>query len=279
MNRLKGELLALRKAFGNYLIFRKNPEYYAKNYLFENKGEDYINWARNERERLTQFRNIHSGEDCFIIGNGPSLNKMDLSVLNDYYTFGLNKIFLIFKRVQLDLSYLVSINPLVIEQSKEEFLKLNIPVFLSYNNTKEKISKDNFYYLNTIGGNEGFSEKITEPIYESATVTYVALQIAYYMGFKRVFLIGVDHNFSQKGNPNTVQKMEGKDVNHFDPEYFAGKNWHLADLKTSEYGYSNAKLVYEFNNRKIYDATANGKLQIFEKIDFNKAIEVAKKKK
>ena len=54
-------------------------------------------WEKNESPRLDLFRNIHKDEDCFIIGNGPSLNKMDLGLLNDYYTFGLNKIYMLFE--------------------------------------------------------------------------------------------------------------------------------------------------------------------------------------
>ncbi|MCK4793220.1 MAG: hypothetical protein KAV87_56340 [Desulfobacteraceae bacterium] len=43
------------------------------------------------------------------------------------------------------------------------------------------------------------------------TVKYVAMQIAYYMGFRRVFLIGVDHNYKAIGNPNEKQLLSGVD--------------------------------------------------------------------
>ena len=35
-----------------------------------------------KRPKLKDFRNIHAGERCFVIGNGPSLTRMDLSLLN-----------------------------------------------------------------------------------------------------------------------------------------------------------------------------------------------------
>jgi len=98
--------------------------------------KDQLLWSLFEKNRLKKFKNIHQGKDCFIIGNGPSLNKMDLVKLNDYYTFGMNKIYMIFKRVDLQLSYLTSVNSLVIEQSKKEFEEMNIPVFLSAQNSK-----------------------------------------------------------------------------------------------------------------------------------------------
>ncbi|MEM1218328.1 MAG: hypothetical protein AAGH79_05430, partial [Bacteroidota bacterium] len=78
------------------------------------EGSRYFNWRRKEAPRLATFKDKHVGQDCFIIGNGPSLNKMDLSPLADYHTFGLNKIYLMEEKVDLNLSYLVSTNALVI---------------------------------------------------------------------------------------------------------------------------------------------------------------------
>lgn len=239
-------------------------------------------WLKKYALGLNRFRNIHQGEDCFIIGNGPSLNKMDLSLLNDYYTFGLNKIFLIFKNVDLKLSYHVAVNPLVVEQSKNEIPNLNCPSFLSFlpavkNHIKSE--NGNIYYLGDLKPKKLFYKDITEGFEQGSTVTYSALQIAYFMGFKRVFLIGVDHNFFQTGNPNEQQKMNNNDPNHFDPNYFKGQKWHLADLEGSECHYTIAKYYFEKDGREIFDATIDGKLDIFKKIDFEEALKMAKKKK
>ncbi len=239
---------------------------------------DYINWFYNERPRLFQFKDRHRGEDCFIIGNGPSLNRMNLELLNDYYTFGLNKIYLIFDRVDLHITYHVSVNSLVIEQIEDQIHRLNCPKFFSYSNASRHSNLYDTYYLYTIGGVGNFQPDISCPVIEGGTVTYVAMQIAFYMGFKNVFLIGVDHNFAQTGSANEEQVMTGQDVNHFDPNYFSGQKWNLADLKSSEFGYSTAKLNYEYTERKIIDATVDGKLEVFDKMDFTEALKVAKKR-
>lgn len=60
--------------------------------------------------------------------------------------------------------------------------------------------------------------------------------------------------------------------------YFKEHQWHLADLEGSELAYRNTKFLYDRSNRKIYDATVSGKLQIFNKIDFEKALSIAQKK-
>ena len=244
------------------------------------EGTAYLRWKWQYAKKMKQFKDIHKGEDCFIIGNGPSLNKMDLSLLNDYYTFGLNKIFMIFEKVQLDLSYLVSINDLVIEQSKEEFENFSCPVFVSHTASdgvladKEHIHR--LYTLNTWS----FYDDITQPICNGFTVTYVAMQIAYYMGFKRIFLIGVDHSFKQAlGKENTVEVMEGDDENHFHPDYFKGMKWQLADVYGNEVSYHLANYFFIRDDRKIFDATIGGKLDVFPKISFEQALNMAKEKR
>jgi hypothetical protein len=236
----------------------------------------FKDWHLKYYNALKSFQNKHLGEDCFIIGNGPSLNKMDLSLLDGYHVFGLNKIYLMLKKQEIDFSYLVAVNPLVIEQSREIYEKMNIPIFLSYD-ASEKISCPHIYKIRTTGEFR-FAWSISDVISEGYTVTYVAIQLAYLMGFKRVFLIGVDHNFQQVGNPNSEQVLTSDDPNHFDPDYFKGQKWHLADLEGNDISYRIAKKMFEHANRKIYNSTLGGKLEIFERLTFEDALKIAKKK-
>ncbi|MCB0519233.1 MAG: 6-hydroxymethylpterin diphosphokinase MptE-like protein [Saprospiraceae bacterium] len=238
----------------------------------------YLQWKRKYAPRLKQFKDIHKGQDCFILGNGPSLNKMDLSPLRDYHTFGQNKIFLIFEKVDLNLSYLVSVNPLVIEQSAREFEQMNCPVFLSHTAADEVVSdQENIHRLHTLNV-WSFYEDISQPICEGNTVTFVSLQIAYYMGFKRVFLIGVDHSFKQSGSSHEVQVYKGDDENHFHPDYFKGQQWQLADVYGSEVSYHLANYFYQKDGRQVFDATVGGKLAVFPKIPYEEALEMAVRK-
>ena len=95
------------------------------------------------------------------------------------------------------------------------------------------------------------------------------MQLAYFLGFKQVVLIGVDHNFTTKGTPNTTITSTGDDPNHFNPGYFGkGFRWQLPDLDTSEIAYSMAKEAYQRDGREILDATVGGKLTIFPKVAF-----------
>lgn len=232
----------------------------------------FHHWRYISRKGLGQFRNIHQGKRCFIMGNGPSLKQTDLTKLKNEYTFGMNRIYLAFDDMGFETSYYVSVNDLVIEQCANEILELKIPRFVSWRAGKRWLTQqENLYFLYTTYTEPKFAKDIRNRLWESATVTYVALQIAFFMGFDEVILIGVDHNFETKGKANTTIVSQGDDPNHFHPGYFGkGFRWQLPDLEMSEVGYRMAKEAFEKDGRKVLDATIGGKLTIFEKIDYNK---------
>jgi len=116
----------------------------------------------------------------------------------------------------------------------------------------------------------GFYADVRKPIWHGATVTYVALQLAYFMGFEQVILVGVDHNFVTQGPAGAAVVSQGDDPNHFSPNYFGkGFQWELPDLETSEKAYRFARQAYESSGRQVLDATIGGKLMIFPKVSYD----------
>jgi hypothetical protein len=100
-------------------------------------------------------------------------------------------------------------------------------------------------------------------------VTYVALQLAYHMGFEQVILVGVDHSFITQGSAHQEVTSQGDDPNHFSPRYFGkGFRWQLPDLETSERAYRMAHQAYRAAGRQVLDATVGGQLQVFPKVDY-----------
>ena len=100
------------------------------------------------------------------------------------------------------------------------------------------------------------------------------LQLAYYLGFDEVVLIGLDHNFKDTGIPNkTETRQTNIDHNHFHPNYFPkGYQWQLPDLYRSELAYKLARKTFEERGGRILDATRNGKCNVFEKVSFEEVI-------
>ena len=228
---------------------------------------------------LGKFDDAHKDEDCFLIGNGPSLNQTDLSQLRGKHVFGLNKIYLMFEKCPIDLSYLVAVNPYVIEQSVSTYREMDVPVFMPKTRAISAGLTGKNHFGIRIEGGFSFGEHMTSTFAEGATVTFTAMQLAFAMGFKRVFLIGVDHSFKQEGKPNEAQKMTGDDPNHFHPDYFKGVQWQLADIEGSEIAYQIARYVYHREGRQIIDATVGGKLDLFPKVDYSEAVAMCEARK
>lgn len=199
----------------------------------------------------------HRHETALIIGNGPSLRDVPLDFLNKYPSFGTNRIYL---KEGFTPTYYCSVNPLVISQFAEDIANIEAPKFLP----APYCFDDSCLPLNS-SPMVLFSQDASAWIYEGHTVTFVCMQIAYYMGFDTVLLVGVDHNFKYDGNPNEQRLMEGADPNHFHPDYFKGKQWNNPDLQRSEHAYKLARAMYEAHGKRIINLTPGTKEQVFEK--------------
>jgi FkbM family methyltransferase len=284
--------LSSKDAWGNLLAFNNEPDFNKISHIVNeliltrpdsnDTSSTYNITTCNDHKRpllsdnrilrlnksISKYSNIHRGQRCVIIGNGPSLNKMDLSFLENEKTFGTNRIYLLFDNYKFRPTYYISVNPLVIKQSIKEISRIPCFKFLGSEAIQFFHHREDVFFLRNLP-EWIFSKNPEHGISEGWTVTYVALQLAYYMGFSEVILIGVDHRFVTQGDPNKEVVSQGADPNHFHPDYFGkGTHWHLPDLGRSEKSYRMAKQVFEADGRKIIDATVDGDLTIFPKVDY-----------
>lgn len=217
------------------------------------------------RARAKQWRDRFDGK-AVILCNGPSLNRVDFSQLTDTFCIGLNKINLLFSRSDFRPNAIVAVNPFVIEQNKDFYNATDIPLFISHVGVREVRSRPNVVFLHAAHVGNGFARDISISINERATVTFVALQVAFHLGFRQVALVGADHTFQQSARPNTTVIAEGSDPNHFDPNYFAhGVPWQTADLADSEVTYRIAAEAYAAHGGEVVNATEGGELEIFRR--------------
>jgi hypothetical protein len=208
------------------------------------------------------IKNKHKGETGIVIGNGPSLSDVPLEFLGFYPSFGTNRIYLL---DGFTPDYYVAVTDLVIQQFNDEIRKLECRKFIKEIYTRHLI--EDAYPLNS-SVTPGFSREPDKWIYEGYTVTYVCLQLAFYMGFETILLVGVDHKFKFEGEPNEVVRSTGADVNHFHKDYFGrGIRWYNPDLYRSMQAYRMANLVFENAGRKIMNLTPGSALDVFEKGD------------
>jgi len=231
-------------------------------------------WRRDSIARLSDLRDQHRGKRCFLIGNGPSLRQTDLSRLRNEITLGTNRIYLAFPDIGFTTSYYLSVNDLVIEQCASDINQLPMPRFISWRARKWLRPQENLFFIHTTYTGEKFARDIRGRIWEGGTVTYTSLQVAFYLGFEQVILVGVDHNYVTQGKPNETVVSEGDDPNHFHPGYFGkGYRWQLPDLIQWEEAYRLARRTYEAAGRSVVDATIGGKLRVFPKVDYDSLFE------
>ena len=220
------------------------------------------------RAKLQAYKDQYRNRRCFVIGNGPSLKNMDLSLLQNEITLGSNRIYLLSNEHPHIPTYLASIDTLLLDQFHQDISRVSIPKFINWKLRKHFRESPDVAFLN-INYTPHFGKDITRPLWGGHTVTYVCLQVAFYMGFKEVILIGVDHNYGQQGVPNQDITAAGGDQNHFCPNYYTkGHQWRIPDYKGAELAYSMARREFEKDNRIVLDATINGKLHVFKKVNY-----------
>jgi len=230
------------------------------------------------QKKLEALRDIHKGERCFVVCNGPSLKAEDLDKIYNAgdISFGCNKIDKIFSQTKWRPKYYCIIDE-TLQYSQLDIMQ-KIPADLHFYRTESYITtrKVNHpcIWLNCDGSralltNPKFSEDASNVIYTIATVAYAMLEIAVYMGMREIYIIGCDCSYAME------LTKDGKIVNHGGSSYFAGSN--DKDNKTIIAATWEMIKVFEFTKRyanahgiKIYNATRGGKLEAFERVDFDR---------
>jgi hypothetical protein len=232
-----------------------------------------FNWQSwRSRQILRNWQNRHFGEKAVILCNGPSLLKVDFELLRQrrIFCFGLNKINLLFDKTSFRPSCVVAVNRLVLEQNAPFYNETELPLFLDSSASTLVKGRLNVAFLHS-NSFPSFARDCSVSLWQGYTVTYVAMQLAFHMGFRQVALVGADHNFAVKGAANKTVVSGEKDESHFDPNYFAGgMKWQLPDLFQSEVAYTMARDIFAAHGGCISNATAGGELEVFNRQSLQK---------
>ena len=229
--------------------------------------------------RLLSFKGKHRGQRAFVIGNGPSLNLCDLHLMKDEITFGVNAIYLNRERMGFAPTYYVVEDEFVAEDRSDEINQFNGPTkffgnYLSYclQNRPDVVWINLRMNYGPYTGFPHFSRNAARTIWVGGTVTYVCLQLAYYMGIGEIYLIGFDHSYNIPTDA-TIQGEEilsqSSDPNHFNEAYFGkGYRWHDPMVNRMEQAFCRARDIFKADGRRIMNATVGGKLEVFDRVDY-----------
>lgn len=252
-----------------YLPFANFQEYC----VLKLKEKRIIN---NPYDKLKKFKDLYRGKRCFIIATGPSLTVDDIEMLGDEYTFGMNSLVTVLDKISFTPTFYGIQDGVVYEKLREkikssslknvfvadgkrtymkkEFFKDGDWITFPYNAVYHLFSMEYLKRTKTI-----FSNDASLVVYDGATITYSLIQIAIYMGFTEIYLIGVDCNY-QKGiknfadhglRPNDTDGMRERMINAY--------------LVAKEYG--------DNNGVEIYNATRGGTLEVFPRVNLESVLE------
>ncbi len=222
--------------------------------------------------QLEQYKDKYKGKRCFIIGNGPSLRIEDLELLhkNKEFTFGLNRIYKIFDKTNWRPTFYCFVDYLMICNSFKEIVDVdcNHKFILDYfniggENCPPKRTDFNYLHVNCMEYKYKFPKFGTDAartLYMGYTVTYIAIQLACYMGFSEIYLLGVDHSLNVRNYREA----------HFVDGYFGPNEITYAlQMDASTLAYRKSFHYIKNIGVKIYNATRGGVLEEFERVSFD----------
>lgn len=239
----------------------------------------YCDGGDNDERPVSHFKNLHKGRRAFVVGNGPSLNQLDMGRLKGEIAFGSNRVFLGFPKWDVTFPYWSIEDRLVGEDVAAEWNGFRGPVkFVPRDMAHLVTDRTDLVWLDFARrpfGEEGPRINDGGPtFYWGGTVTYLLLQLAFYMGCDPIYLIGVDFSYVR---PDHVVELEqknkwlstGDDPNHFTPEYFgAGRKWHDPNVERMGQAFLAARRWASSNGVRVFNATPGTKLDVFPKMDF-----------
>ncbi len=235
-----------------------------------------------DHKKLASFRNKHKGQRVFIIGNGPSLKLEDLDTLHsrEESSMGSNRVFKAFSKTTWRPLYYLSVDKLLEEETFDIAKQYAIDVFSPTYFRRKKNLKVNYIRI--------LDDQVAKPwprfsgnaffgFYQGYTVTYIAIQLAAFMGFEKIYLLGVDHNYSISAGNSPAGKASGLEFyqtktekNYFLPDYhLPGDKFFRHKPQENEMAYIAAQRHSEQYGFKVYNASRGGELKVFERVDFD----------
>lgn len=235
-----------------------------------------------EADAVKKLKNKYNGKRCFILGNGPSLTLEDLELLKEEFTFGANRIFSLYDKTEWRPDVYMCVDRELLRNYHKVIEEMHVKYkFIEMYGKKyfPKKTDDTYYFysyapfsINYVI-NPSFSKDISKGMWSGQTVTFSAMQIAVYMGFKEIYLLGVDHSYrktiDEKGR--VIINDNVKDYSSFVGDIGLGVQYVDGVTKA----YKAARQYCEQNGVVIKNATRGGKLEIFDRVNLE---DVLKKK-
>jgi hypothetical protein len=247
--------------------------------LFRDSSENQARWG--------SLRGRFDGQRAFLLGNGPSLNRLPLHLLANERTMCFNRFNLMFERLPWRPSMFCIIDDRVLMDMSAEVDSILQEVDFGFfpdlhpydiDFTKHIRPRDNIYWLHL----DRLSFSTDLPWCGiNKTVANVGLQVLAFLGFTTIYVIGVDMDYVTQASVTQhtrrdVTAQEDDDPNHFDPRYFgAGRAYHHPRMDETAEKFREARHFFDNLGVSVINAGIGGKLDAFPRADFRSLFSVS----
>lgn len=221
----------------------------------------------SEFEWIKELHNTHLGERCFVVATGPSLKMEDLEMIKAEYSFSMNSAVLILNKTLWKPDVYMIQDEYVYEKLKDDIARLsnggfkNIWISQNLENKYDEQERYKVFPLHYLDhkmyhkngyGMFRFSDDCYSTIYDGYTITFSVMQMAVYMGFREIYLLGCDCNYQQP-------KMHFIEYGHKDPKAAVMGDKMIA-------GHFEFKKFAESLGVKVINCTRGGMLEVYPRM-------------
>lgn len=261
-------------------IFRLicKPYFYYKYTQSENELEKRKNgFLDTKYQWMLDLKNSAKSKRCFVIATGPSLIMDDLELIKNEFSFGMNSVIKAFDKTEWRPNLYMIQDEYVYEKLENEIFDVTkknnflvcvggvIPI--KFKTAENYLSYalhylDHKMYHNKSYGQYKFSDDCYNVIYDGYTVTFSVLQMACYMGFNEIYLLGCDCNYNQS-------KSHFVDYGHHDP-----KATIMGDKMIT--GHFEFKKFADSLGIRVINCTRGGMLEVYPRMNLKDVVKEEK---
>ena len=257
--------------------------------------EEKTTWYTKDERRILEsnyaLRECNRGTPCFVIGNGPSLNKQNLDPLGNWLTFAMSGFWKHPIVEHWKPTYYCFADPIFFDRSepmKRFFADMGTIItdttYLLPLAARNAVLEQNLlqgksaYYAGFQGCLHRSAAKqvdFTRPIPGVQSVSQFAILSAIYTGCSPIYLIGLDHDWLAQRGPDrhfyAGKTIEGHPIAHGDLDRYSYKHDLVDALKLWE-GYERLAIIAATHDCEIINATNGGFLDVFPRENYEKVI-------
>lgn len=224
-------------------------------------------------EKIILYKDIHKGKKAFLLGNGPSVDVKDLDRIagdKDFVVFGCNRIYLAFDQTKLRPDYLLSSDEMMISDFGQEMIASSRNV-LFISKRRPFFNGAYIWFKQKNGRPFVFSKEVSNKVMVGGGTLISAIQIAYHLGIREMYLYGVDHNFNYAKTSGNYGNATGEG-NHFIKNYRSNRAWQAPVMDLVEESFIKCDKVLREENGYLVNITRGGHLEVLERKDFDEII-------